>query len=490
MNLLQRLRGEPERAITTIDDYAAMWNAFQFNGLSYGYGLSGSSGIQQTLAGRATELAPNNFVGLATHAYGANGVVFACMLVRMLIFSSIRFRWQRLRNGKPSETFGNPDLGILERPWVGGTTQDMLVRTIQDADLAGNAYWYLDTPLARLGTSDPNKELVRMRPDWIQIAVEPREIRGGALELGGGQIGWRKVGYVYCEGGPSGDEDPVALLPDEVAHFAPIPDPLATYRGMSWLTPILREIQADQSMTRHQSKFFDNGATPNLVVKHFGGAPGIAGADPAAIQKFADEMQSKFGGVENAYKTMHLYPGADVTVVGSNFKDIDFKSVRGGGETRVAAAAGVPPVIVGLSEGLAASTYSNYSQARRRLADGTAHPLWQNLSGSVEHILPSPGPGTRLWYDATDVPFLREDEKDAAEIQQIKATTVNSYITAGYEPDSVVAAVESNDLGLLVHSGLYSVQLQQPGQETAPPQPAPAANGQPPGGNNGATVNA
>jgi hypothetical protein len=39
-----------------------------------------------------------------------------------------------------------------------------------------------------------------------------------------------------------------------VAHFAPIIDPLADFRGMSWLTPILREIQADQAMTRHQRR--------------------------------------------------------------------------------------------------------------------------------------------------------------------------------------------------------------------------------------------
>jgi hypothetical protein len=31
-----------------------------------------------------------------------------------------------------------------------------------------------------------------------------------------------------------------------VAHWSPIPDPLANFRGMSWLTPVLREIDADQ----------------------------------------------------------------------------------------------------------------------------------------------------------------------------------------------------------------------------------------------------
>lgn len=462
MNLLDRLTGghQPARDITSVDDFAFALNQFTYGGLGYGYMPPAMSGVTQTLAGgQRTELAANNFIGLASQAYEANGVVFACMMVRQLVFSSVRFRWQTVSDGKPSDMFGTTALQILERPWVGGTTQDLLSRMIQDADLAGNSYWTV-----------VGGEMVRLRPDWVDVLVAPREMPDGR-----GQVGWKKIGYVYTEGG-RGVGEPVGLLADEVAHFAPIPDPLAAYRGMSWLTPILREIQADQAMTRHQRAFFDNGATVNMVIKH---APG---ASEDAVAAWVKKFEAKFQGVANAYKTMQLYPGADVTPVGSNLKDIDFKTVRGGGETRIAAAAGVPPVIVGLSEGLQAATYSNYGQARRRLADGTAHPLWQNMAGSVEQIIARPpGAGVRLWYDASDVPFLREDEKDAADIAATTAATINSYITAGYEPSSVVKAVEANDLRLLKHSGLYSVQLQRPGQD----QPTPTVgtmNGQAQGG--------
>jgi hypothetical protein len=62
-------------------------------------------------------------------------------------------------------------------------------------------------------------------------------------------------------------------------------------------------------------------------------------------------------------------------------KQIDFKVTQGHGETRIAAAAGVPPIIVGLSEGLEAATYSNYGQARRRFADVTMRPLWRERGG-------------------------------------------------------------------------------------------------------------
>lgn len=450
MTLLDRLVGVRQAQRMTTDEYVALYNSFTFGGLGYGYGGGLTTGVQQTLAGGASvEMTPNSFVGYANQAYSANGVVFACMLVRQLVFSSIRFRWQRLRDGKPSDTFGSRELGILERPWVGGTTQDMLSRMIQDADLAGNSYWVV-----------LDGEFVRLRPDWVDVMVEER------LGRDGGQVGWRKMGYVYHEGGRGGQSDGVAFAADEVAHFAPIPDPLANYRGMSWLTPILREIQADQMMTKHQSKFFANGATVNMIIKH------SSMADPDAVRRWADEMTAKHAGADNAWKNLNLYPGADATPVGSNLQDIDFKNVRGGGETRIAAAAGVPPVIVGLSEGLAAATYSNYGQARRRLADGTAHPLWQNLASSLEHVMPKPTSGfnignaaddVRLWYDADDVPFLREDEKDAADIAKVRAETISTLITAGYVPDSVVAAVDAGDLRLLQHTGLTSVQLLPPG---------------------------
>lgn len=443
MRFIERLSGrDPERM--TVDEYGQMVNMYMQSGIGYQ-----TPSLMQTLAGSGTERPADNFEGLATQAYAANGVVFACMLVRQLVFSSTRFQFQRFNKGQPSETFTDKTLSLLERPWPGGTTQDLLSRMIQDADLAGNSYWVKQ-----------GDELVRLRPDWVSIVGKPRTINGG-------QVGWVKVGYLYTEGGVSSQNSGVPFLVDEVVHFAPNPDPLAVFTGMSWLTPIIREIQNDQSMTRHKRKFFDNGATVNMIIKH------NPLADPAAIQKWASEMQSKHGGTENAYKNLNLYPGADATVVGSNMKDIDFRNVQGAGETRIAAAAGTPPIIVGLSEGLASATYSNYGQARRRFADATIHPLWQNAAGSIENVVPAPDAASRLWYDSNDIPFLREDEKDAAEIAEIKARTIRTYVDGGYEPSSVIAAVDANDSRLLKHTGLFSVQLQQPGADQASPEAQP-----------------
>ena len=455
--------GGSRHSINTVDQYAQVLGGFGFAGIGYPTGLGPAPGLQTTMGQERAEPIPADFTGFVRSAYRTNGVIFACMLARQLAFSTVRFTYQRINTGKPSELFGETSLALLEEPWAGGTTQDLLTRTIQDADLAGNAYWTVS-----------GGELVRLRPDWVQIICVPRLVPGLSRDDAGRQVpavlGWKRLGYVYTDGGSSSGEEPVLLPVEDVAHFAPIPDPEASFRGMSWLTPVVRELQADSLMTRHRIKLFEHGATPNMIVKH------PLGATPEKVRTFADMLAQEHGGVDNAYRTMHLYPGADATLVGRDLQQLEFKSVQGHGETRIAAAARVPPVIVGLSEGLDAATYSNYGQARRAFADGTCHPLWANLAGSFAPLLRrdltrltgrAPG-AVRLWYDARDVPLLREDAKEAAEIAEIQARTIRTYVDGGYTPDSARRAVLSGDLGLLVHTGYYSVQLRPAGEMGIP----------------------
>jgi phage portal protein BeeE len=439
MGLLQRMAAArapvEERDITTVEEYAQAVQASM-----YGY----NGGVTQTLNGGPGEKAPNDLQAYAVQAYASNGPVFALMGVRMRAFSAVRFQFQNMRGGRPGDLFGNPTLNLLEKPWPGGTTQDLMIRMIQDADLAGNSYW-----------TAQEDELIRLRPDWVDIVLEPRRFRGGVL-------GYRKIGYLYSEGGIDGTAVP--LLPDEVAHFAPQQDPLATYRGMSWLTPVIRELLNDKLMSRHQAKFFENGATPNMIVKY------DASMTPVKFEAYMKLLDKKNTGVDKAYKTMHLAAGADATVVGSDFEQMAFTATQGRGETRLAAAAGVPPVIVGFSEGLSGSSLNegNFGAARRLLADNTMHPLWMNAAGSMQQILSAP-PGARLWYDARDVPFLREDAKDQAEIQDLEARTRRTYLDAGYTADSIKTAMAAGDMNLLQHSGYFSVQLQALGSGAAAP---------------------
>jgi hypothetical protein len=384
------------------------------------------------------------------------------MDVRAKLFSEARFQWRQRRGGRPGTMFGTPDLAVLETPWPGGTTGDLLARMIQLVDLAGNCF------VARRGDT-----LALLRPDWVDIVTGVKSGDGDAWDVDA-----QVVGYVFHQGGRMSGEPPVTFLADEVAHYAPIPDPEARFRGMSWITPIIREVMADKAATAHKLQFFENGATPNLLVK-------FDLNSVEAMRPWIDLFREQHEGALNAYKTLFLGAGTDATVVGSNFEQIDFKVTQGAGETRIAAAAGVPPVIVGLSEGLQAATYSNYSQARRRFADGTMRPLWRNVCGSLERILNVPQ-GAELWYDDRDIPALKEDIQDKAKEMQELATASAQFRVAGYTLESIVQALDAGDVSLLVADAeLVSVQLQppskpEPNAPPAPAEPAPAAkNGAP-----------
>jgi hypothetical protein len=399
--------------------------------------------LNQTLTGKEEKPDPS-YPGLVGWAYQTNAVVYACEQARVQLFSEASFEWESYDGRR----FTDAALAILEKPWPNAVTSDLLMGMLLDADLGTDSFTVrLDGTLARL------------RPDWTTVVTD----------LDPWVPGSRIVGYAYQPGGPGGGKPPIMFLREQVAHFKTSPDPLSPHRGMSWLTPVIREIAADIGMTEHKRAFLVNGATPNLIIS----------LDPAISKAAFDQWVASFNGqhvgVQNAYKPMFMGGGAKAESVGSDFAQLTFKEVQGAGETRIAAAAGVPPVIVGLSEGLQAATYSNYSQARRRFADGTMRPLWRNACGSLQTILNAPG-GAELTIDDSDIAFLQDDMKDRAEILKTNAGAVGQLVRDGFTPESAITAVVSGDLAKLTHTGLYSVQLQPPMPEGPEPETEPPAD--------------
>lgn len=211
--------------------------------------------------------------------------------------------------------------------------------------------------------------------------------------------------------------------------------------------------------------------TPNLVVK------GITALNKEKFDEFVDMMESRHAGVRNAYKTLYLTAGADATVVGSDLRQLDFKNTQGAGETRITQLSRVHPVLLGSSEGLQGSSLNagNFGAARRMFADSWLYPTLQDIAAALSPLVQVPV-DAELWTTTTDMPILREDAKDAAEIEDLKAKTITKYVVEGFTPASAIAAVDGQDVKLLVHTGLISVQLQPPGQITpeAPPAFDPA----------------
>lgn len=469
MNLLQALRrnttpaGRRADGSLTIDDWLGM---FSFGGNEYPLALLN----QSFPGGKQQELRPT-LSGLAEGAMRGNGIVFACILARQMLFSEARFQYRPKGSITSNDLYGKADLEILETPWPGGTTRHLLRLVDLFAQLSGNGYVYRD-PVQTDTLRVP-------RSDWMSIVLGSRSDR---TDFEVWDVDTEVIGYIYRPYGAGGDKA-VPLLREQVAHFMPVPDPVWHFRGMSWLAPVVREIMGDNAMTQHKLSYLENGATPNLVVT----------LDPSIkkdqFEAWVDKFEDGHKGAINAYKTIYLAGGADATVIGSNLEQLDFRSVQAHGETRVCNAAGIPPIIVGVSEGLDSATYSNYAQARRAWADAQLRPLWADICETIAPLVSVPG-DSELWYDERRIAFLAEDLKDAAEIQQQQVSALRTLLDAGFTPESAAAFLETGDFSVLQHSGLYSVQLQPPGtafpNATVPAQTSPTPGAQPNG--NGAAA--
>lgn len=374
----------------------------------------------------------------AAQAYGSSSPVFAASLVRMALFSEVTFQFQAKDD---RHLFGNASLAKLERPFgPRSTTQMLLARMEQDTFLTGQAYIW-----------DPPGEdrLVRLRPDWVTIVSELVRAAGGWYR--------RPAGYWFePPRGVTGQRDGFLVPADEVVHWAPLPDPQADFRGMSPLTPALRDVQGDDAMTRYKIRYLQNNATPNMVIKY------AQKLQPGTVDAIRERVQGRYGGPDSAGKTLVLDQGADLTLAGNSLSQMDFANVEAVGTERILADLSVPGVLVGLEPLRGAGR--GYQESMQKLANVWARPMWRSACGALEQLLDVPG-GNRLWFDTTDVAALQDGEMERGQTVLVKSQAVLALNQAQkYDPDSIIAAVNSGDLAQLR-------PLPAPAQGAPPAQP-------------------
>lgn len=404
---------------------------------------------QYGLPGSPPQAPADGFTGYIDSIHRRNPVVSAAAVSRALLISQIRFSWRNNAvSSTPGRMFGNRDLAVLERP--GAMKRTAFLSSMEmHASYAGTSY-----PVRK------NGKLYLLRPDWCTVLLGSDSEPEGDLNLPPSDAEVVALVYQPEHGGRKGR--PEAFLPGEFGRWTPEPDPVYWWRGVSWVSALAREIAIDGQVTEHQSKFFEHAATPNLVFVM------DAEKTPEQVQAYADVVNAKHAGAMNAYKNMFLGGGSDVKVVGSDLDKLALKDISGGFETRVAARSMVPAPILQIREGLQGSslTSGNYSQVRRQWADKWFSPTADSLCEALEDVVKRPGDADLSWLRSA-VTFLQEDEKDAAEIRQANAVTARQLVEAGYEPQSVVEYLETDDLSKLSHTGNVSVQLQPPGSGNA-----------------------
>lgn len=387
---------------------------------------------------------PQGFEQAVNVAYAGNGVIGAAIAARAYLISQLRFRWQR----PDGSYFTTADLDVLNRPEL--VRRSLLLNQAErHVSLHGAAFF------ARQNRTEP---ITLLRPDWVTLLFQSDHDASAALQ----QHDAKLFALVYKPGG-SETAPPVMFAPDEFAMWAPEPDPTCWWRGSSWVTALINEILTDRQANDFTAKFFENGATPQVIVS----------LDPSVTKEqaetYAAMVNEKHAGAQNAYKTMFIGGGAQPHVVGSDLKSLSMREIHGLIETRIAVRSRVPAVVLSIAEGLGGSALNagNYAQTRRLWGDGWFSPHAQDLCAALAPLVNRPGNDVELSFDPSLIEFLQEDRKDEAEIRQANAVTARQLVEAGYDPDSVTTYIDTSDVKALKHTGNLSVQLQPPGAQLA-----------------------
>lgn len=147
MRLIDRLRPSPEAARADLPEWQSVFTTTYQQG--------------------TTESVLPVFNSFANDGYKGNSIVFSVILARLMLFSEAEFKFQSLADKR---MFGTTDLYLLENPWPGGTTGDLLARMEQDVSLAGSAF-----------IRNCGDHLERLRPDWVDIVSADLGDRSGSL---------------------------------------------------------------------------------------------------------------------------------------------------------------------------------------------------------------------------------------------------------------------------------------------------------------------
>jgi HK97 family phage portal protein len=318
----------------------------------------------------------------AQEGYGQNAIVHSCVREISRSAPSARLQVQkRLKNSQSEVWEEHPLQAVLDRPNPHQSQSEFVEMLYTYLNIDGNAFIIRE----RKGTRTTAMWLPR--PDRMRPVIEGRGL----------------VGYVYV----TMDGERIPFLVEDVIHIKE-PNPADPYeglgRGMAPLSAAAVETDVDNRATKFMKMFFDNAAVPFGLLK----SKNIL-SDPE-VKRIRARMKEQFSGERNWHELLVLDADADYQRMGLNLEEMAFVDLRAISETRICSVFKVPPILIGIKAGLDASTYSNYTQARRAMWEDKIIPDNNKLSDKLTAAMGDElGPDGRIGHDYSQVVALQED---------------------------------------------------------------------------------
>lgn len=316
---------------------------------------------------------PRRYDRLAEEGYRKNVVAYRC--VREVARACASVPWLLYKGAQELDT--HPLLDLLRRPNPRQSGSAPIEAAIGHLLLSGNAH----LEVVRPGGDSP-RELYALRSDRMRIVPDvsgvPHSYR---YEVEGRSVDW--------------PVDPISGASD-VLHLRDF-HPLDDWYGLSPIEAAAAAIDQHNAAAEHNAALLQNGARPSGALV-FRSDPG-----PDGIRRVEEALLDRTQGPRQAGRPLVLGGDVDWKELGFSPKDMDFAELKSQAAREIAAAFGVPHLLVVSGE----ATYSNRIDARLELWEHTVIPLLDRLSSALSTWLgPMFDEGVRLAHDLEEIPAL------------------------------------------------------------------------------------
>ena len=221
------------------------------------------------------------------------------------------------------------------------------------------------------------------------------------------------AGYTYQA---NGNEYPIAT--ENILNGIIFPDPDNFYRGMSPLRAAWRAVNIDNEATDMVKILMQNMGIPACYITTTNEV-----TEPLLTRLKEKWIQATTG--HNRGKTpAFLQTGMDVKKLSLDLNELAMIELTAVQETRICAALGVPPILIGAKAGLDKGTYANYGEARDSFWSETICPLHTMVADAIMLDADLSEGASSFSFDYSKTPQMQKSQTE-------RQTRSVSNVTAG-----------------------------------------------------------
>lgn len=284
--------------------------------------------------------------------------------------------WKPTPNHPAEEWFNNPSPNYdLSQLWNG---------TLLWLKCSGNAYWYK--------LRAPSGKMIGVQPIPSNM-IAPR---------------WKKNDFI-TDYGYTVDGVTHSLAVEDVVHLKIGIDPSNIRLGFNAMTAVLRDICTENESSTFTAALLRNKGIPGVVITPKNEEFIIT---PEQREKLREDWTDRFTG-DNRGKPFVWSQPMDVASFGFNPSDLLLDKIRAIPETRICAAYGLDPMVLGYNSGQ--RTYANYGEAEQAAISRCLLPLQRAIGPQLDkqllpEIVGSNPQNERLGWDYSTVAHFVESQ--------------------------------------------------------------------------------